>query len=718
MGGGSKRITVGFRYYMGLHFGVCYGPVDNISRIFVGEREAWSGDQDESGTISIDNDQLFGGQKREGGVVGDLDVMMGGGDQTQNAYLQTLLGSNIPAFRGILSLVLKKGYISANNPYIKPWAFRLRRTVSGWNTTVWQPSLCNIAMDMNPAHIIYQCLTDPVWGMGYPESGIGSTFIAAAETMNDELFGLSLLWNQQAPIGEFIGQVLNHIGGVLYADPKTGRFELKLIRDDYDPEDLPVFNQSNVKAIDSFQRAGFGETINEVTIVFRDKNTNKDVGVTVHDLANIQAQGGVVSVTKQYPGISNHALAARVAQRDLLAASTPLAKLSMRVNRQAWSLIPGDVFKLTWTSYGLIEVIFRCLAVNYGTLEDGTMTIEAAEDVFGLPDSSYIAQEPEGWVEPDTSPNPITTYDLIELPYYHLATQLSQADFAYVEENSCFMASVAAVPPGTAMTYKLWRSFDLVEVADGAFCPRATLHNDIDKQATSIFLDNESLTTLASNGSWAIIGTGRDAEVVGITSVVSAGSLIISRGILDTTPKTWPAGTPIWLASEFLAADETEYATGETAGYKFSTIATGGETDPSDSPTASRTCDQRQHRPYPPANLRINGAYYPLNRPHGNLTISWAHRDRTVQTAELIPQDEDSIGPEPGVSYTLRFYSGVTFTTLEREVTGLTADSYIYTNVDQNTDGGPFAALKVSIFAVRDGLESWHTNEHTFTFTV
>lgn len=36
------------------------------------------------------------------------------------------------------------------------------------------------------------------------------------------------------------------------------------------------------------------------------------------------------------------------------------------------------------------------------------------------------------------------------------------------------------------------------------------------------------------------------------------------------------------------------------------------------------------------------------------MTLAWAHRDRTQQTAYLVPQDEGDIGPEPGVSYTVR----------------------------------------------------------------
>ena len=30
-GGGSKEVTVGYKYYVGMHMILCHGPVDNIS---------------------------------------------------------------------------------------------------------------------------------------------------------------------------------------------------------------------------------------------------------------------------------------------------------------------------------------------------------------------------------------------------------------------------------------------------------------------------------------------------------------------------------------------------------------------------------------------------------------------------------------------------------------------------------------------------------------
>lgn len=50
--------------------------------------------------IRINKPDLFGGESREGGIVGDVDVLMGAPDQGQNKYLAARAGANVPGYRG------------------------------------------------------------------------------------------------------------------------------------------------------------------------------------------------------------------------------------------------------------------------------------------------------------------------------------------------------------------------------------------------------------------------------------------------------------------------------------------------------------------------------------------------------------------------------------------------------------------------------------------
>ena len=179
--------------------------------IQVGERQAWSGNLTASGWITVNMPELFGGEKREGGISGAIDAAFGHSAQTPNDYLVSKIGSPQPAYRGILSLILRQVYIAANNPYMKPWAVRVKRCFRDWYS-----AKAEINGAANPAHIVYECLTNATWGMGYPTASIDdAAFRAAADVLSNEGFGLNMIWLQQSKIEQFIREIMDHIGGVL-----------------------------------------------------------------------------------------------------------------------------------------------------------------------------------------------------------------------------------------------------------------------------------------------------------------------------------------------------------------------------------------------------------------------------------------------------------------------------------------------------------------------
>ena len=68
------------------------------------------------------------------------------------------------------------------------------------------------------------------------------------------------------------------------------------------------------------------------------------------------------------------------------------------------------------------------------------------------------------------------------------------------------------------------------------------------------------------------------------------------------------------------------------------------------------TLDRRAIRPLPPGRVQGNGSYAPDVDAliTGDRVLSWAHRDRLTQTSPVIVDHTGaSIGPEPGVSYSV-----------------------------------------------------------------
>lgn len=143
-------VTIGYKYFVGMHMALCHGPVDSLHRIRVNEKVVWEG-ENTGGAITIDKASIFGGDKREGGISGTLDFEQGGPAQTANDYLVGQLGASTPAFRGVCAAVLRHMYLGTSG-YLKPWDFLMQRVntlASG--EAQWYPEKAAIPVCAEPA---------------------------------------------------------------------------------------------------------------------------------------------------------------------------------------------------------------------------------------------------------------------------------------------------------------------------------------------------------------------------------------------------------------------------------------------------------------------------------------------------------------------------------------------------------------------------------------
>lgn len=118
MGSNSKPQVVGFRYSFDIHFAIGLA-IDELMEIRASGKTAWKGSVTSNQTIYINAPNLFGGDKGEGGIQGNLDVMFGEEDQAVNSRLAAALGGLVPAFRGFAGGFFS-GLVTSINPYPKP----------------------------------------------------------------------------------------------------------------------------------------------------------------------------------------------------------------------------------------------------------------------------------------------------------------------------------------------------------------------------------------------------------------------------------------------------------------------------------------------------------------------------------------------------------------------------------------------------------------------
>jgi len=310
---------------------------------------------------------------------------------------------------------------------------------------------------MNPAHMIFECLTNREWGRGMDRSIINTaSFEAAAETLFAEGFGMCIKWSRRDSINTFIKEILDTIGASLYMDRSDALMSLKLIRKDYAVEDVKVWDTRNgIIAITNSSVNTSAAVINEVIVKYRDPVYNEDRAVNVQNLASLQSTGGVFrTITKTYKGIPTGDLARRVAQRDLRSNAEGLRRFNITMDRRGAGIVPGFVMRIHDDERGIGDIVVRVATVKEGTLTNGEIQLLVIQDVFAFPSTTFVAEQPNTWQPPNFIPC-VGAHEAFEVPYFLLARTMPQADFSFVDNDSAYLGVVAEQAKSTNVGYDL-----------------------------------------------------------------------------------------------------------------------------------------------------------------------------------------------------------------------------------------------------------------------
>lgn len=750
--------TIGYRYFMTLHMGIGRGPVDEIVQVKVGGVRAWpvaekilpegggllsilqaaiqaallkgqptdlvtiaegpngTGvmllDTGESTTIdasrimtaretnlyNIKAAAIFGGERKEGGIDGTMEVVMGQSNQDPSwRFLRKGMQGLIPAFRGVTS-ILFDGLVCTMNPYPKKWSFRVRRTVKGWQgDSVWRPGIATIWMKngaikaMNPAHIIYECLTNKAWGRGLDPAIVSdASFNAAGITLHNENFGLCLKWSRQTELDQFIKTVLDHIGGALNTDRETGLITLDLIRGDYDPNTIPHFDyESGLLEIDDDEVISQDELINEVIVEWFDPLTASKREVRAHNLALVQSMGSKTVTNTNYEGIPTADLAARVAQRDLKVSSIPLRRYKLILDRSAWRLRPASVFRISAPDRGLSNLVLRAGKVSESRFGDGKIKIEAVLDVFALPSTTYIKESESEFTAPDRSLVFPVRRQVDEATYADLYIVVDPANLAQLDEQSGWLGTLASRPTPLSQAYhlrtKTSTETEWSEGSFGQFNPSVELSVAITPTQTDVPFAGAVDIGLVKTGMMVTLGN----EICRLDAITTedgfTGTMTLARGCVDTIPIAHAALEVAYFSTVGdKGMDEREYARTEVVQVKMQTTTSSGMLPFEEAPTDSLTITARHARPYAPGNVRVNGTsiYSPPLNVTGDIAITWSRRNRETIKDKLVPHFAGESGVEAGVLYRLRVYKGETLARTET----VDGNSFTYTDVMATED--------------------------------
>lgn len=734
---GGKKQTIGYHYLFDILFGLCRGPINELRAIKVADKEAWHGPLCSGDVQAIRKPSLFGGEKKEGGIQGPFRVFFGAEDQVlpgagsadcgfSKPYngvrtlpnIKTAIGGKVSEFRGTTRLWYS-GLISSMNPYPKEWSFRVRRYSAGWaDNDCWYPAKAVIFMGgghihaMNPAHIIYECLTNPSWGRGLPGAYIDqNSFIYAANLLCEEGFGLCFAWQRGEEVDQFIELVQKHIGSALYADPETGLMTLRLIRNDYVAAALPTFTPSSgLLDISEDDASSQDEIFNEVVGTGRDPITNEDFQVRVHNLAARQSQGSPNTNAVDYTGVPTRELMARVVQRDLKAHASGLKRLIVVLDRSGWKIRPGMCFRVSDARKGIANIVLRAGEITDQSFKDGKITIKAIQDVYGLPDTSYVTPSVPTWTPPPVDAVPATATRLIEANYRDIVLKVDAAALGTLDATDAVAGTVALSPNGTMYEYTLAMKadgeaeFDLDTV--GSFTGAATLVDAITELQTTFEITGETDFAEDLIGQVVLV----DDEQMGLSAYDPDTHIVtVERGVADTIPALHAAAATLWTLDDDFISDQRTYASGETVDAKVLTHTSSDILDESLASLLTLELQGRQGRPYPPGAVTLDGdsIYTMATGEHNEPVLAWAHRDRVLQADQIVGHVAASVGPEDGVTYTIRVYDADAPDVVIGEYAGIVDTTFTYDLAAQATDGSP-VSVWIELESVRDGLASYN----------
>ncbi len=559
---------------------------------------------------------------------------------------------------------------------------------------------------MNPAHIIYDALNSQNM-QGEPGALINeASFAAAADKFYAEQFGLCTKYDPDAEtVDQFVKRICSVAGASASRSRSNGQWYLDLIRGDYDLGSLPVLRDADILEYEE-DPTTIDDAVNQVIVEWFDPEQKEERSTApLHALGAIQATGGIISETISYPEIPVESLALRAGARELRNKATPLKRMRLVCNRTPYAWRIGTYFRLQAPKRGIADMVCLVGDIDTGTLRSGAIPLVALQDVFAMPETTYVVAQPS---PPDENavPTPPPQQLLAEAPYVELVESMSPADLAVMPADAGFVFAVGT-QPDRGINYRLYTAAGgegLAETGVGDWCPTATVAALADTAGTGPFaLATQSLLHRVSLGSVAIW----DGELVRVDALDTvAGTVELGRGCADTVGQEHAAGSRVYFFDEWAATDGRQYSQGETVTAKLLSRTSSAVLAIDAAIVVTTEMDARAVRPYPPAGVEINGESAPIIL-FGEVTATWAHRDRLLQADQLVDQTMASIGPEPGTTYSVYWYLD---DAIVQTHTGVAGNSQAYTP----TAGG---GLRVEIESERDGITSWQRQVRQFIYT-
>ncbi|OBX87839.1 hypothetical protein [Moraxella nonliquefaciens] len=304
---------------------------------------------------------------------------------------------------------------------------------------------------------------------------------------------------------------------------------------------------------------------------------------------------------------------------------------------------------------------------------------------------------------------------LWQLPYTHLLDDFSHEQLKNTDD---YVLVLAKRPNSLQQSFEIWAKLanETTEqyAGIGQFIAHATVQNAVEQtsQITTLTLD-EIDDGLAYVGQCALLND----EIVQIVSIdTQTNQLTIKRGCVDTVPTAHANLSQIWFYGDMATVVERAFIQGQTVHAKLLSQTSQNILDMTKATRQQLLIGNRHVLPFAPADIKINDLPYP-NQIQTINKISWVGRNKISQDVAILDQTAPHYDVETGTTFSVAIFKKTTPNGNYRQVAvrhGMVATSLNIVKENPTNDETKLVAkihdavmIKVELWAVKDGLESW-----------
>lgn len=575
------------------------------------------------------------------------------------------------------------------------------------------------ALDINPIHKIREILTDDT-AMAKPENEVNNqNFVKAANRIWDEGLGVSWAIDEKSCI-DAIEELCYHVEAGIRVNRQTGLYEMVLFRDDWFAEnEIHTIAENKIKDL-SLEVMNSDDIVNQLNVTYYDRERIKNSTFSVYENGSILTMGKANAESIDFPYFMNMRNAEIVANWKLKQYSTPAWKGTITTGwREARKWNRYDLVKINWSKKWQGTILARIMKIDLGNGLNNEVMIDFEEVVpySGEMNTSIVVDDS---TEEKAEPAKPAIGETFEAPYYLAVQNIGQRK---VDEELAhnpdvgFTFSTYRRPQWNALYAEVLTSdVDKPEngwVVEGnaEFVTSGQFDQLVTRIMTQIPVKNLQIEDYLNPNDLIVVGTWLSGEfgsyefMIVESFDVETSILTVKRGALDTIPRVWDNGIYFFRSNpDDGLFSLTEYSADQNVRESTLTVTPSSKLDQLGSaPVYMRS---RLFKPYPPANVKINGEYFPETIiTTNNIVLTWLGRNRLAN--QIIDFYDASDDAELNTTYSYELISENVVLDSGGGIIGNTATILSSALI-------PNKPHTLKLWSVRDGYDSYQVFEHSF----